>query len=73
MVIELSEVIALKKEILEKYDVQLHFHDGCGGQYFTLDRTMPELEEHISSLFAQKGYRISFSENGKRFSIRENT
>ena len=31
------------------------------------------LEEHISSLIAQKSYRISLSENGKRFSIRENT
>ena len=71
MFIELSEIIALKKKCWKNYDVQLHFHDGCGGSisHWVVGR----LEEHISSLIAQKSYRISLSENGKRFSIRENT
>lgn len=71
MIITLSEAAALKKEIAEKYHVQLHFHDGCGGQYFTLEQPSAELKKYITDYFAEKDLQAVFSENGEQFSVRE--
>lgn len=69
MVIDLSNVVELKKEVLKKYGVELHFHDVCGGQYFSLDKSTPELVKNLSDFFTQKGYRVSVSKDGKGFSL----
>ena len=39
MAISITEASQLKKEILERFGTVLHFHDGCGGQYFTLEKS----------------------------------
>ena len=40
MAISITEASQLKKEILERFGTVLHFHDGCGGQYFTLEKKL---------------------------------
>ena len=32
-----AEVLELKKACAEHFPDHVHFHDGCGGQYFSLD------------------------------------
>ena len=32
-----SEVLRLKAACAERFPDHVHFHDGCGGQYFNLD------------------------------------
>lgn len=54
MILSLYEVAELKKEIEEKFLIKIHFHDGCGGQYFTVDTPTVELKEFISSYFSKK-------------------
>ena len=36
-IFEYSEVLKLKAACAEHYPDHVHFHDGCGGQYFTLE------------------------------------
>lgn len=72
MILTLTEVAELKKVLLEKFSVQIHFHDGCGGQYFTVDKCTEELKEFISAFFTAKNLNAVFSENGEQFTIRRN-
>ena len=47
MAISITEASELKKAILDNFGVTLHFHDGCGGQYFTLDERNDEIKRFI--------------------------
>lgn len=69
MIIDFSEAAKLKKEISDHFQIPLHFHDGCGGQYFTLDNSNPEVQTYITDYFTRKGLHVSFSEDGKHFTI----
>lgn len=71
MVMSLSEVVALKKEIDERYQIKLHFHDGCGGQYFTLEHTTADIQKYIADYLLKKNLCVSFSTDGRHFSIKE--
>lgn len=44
MAISITEAAELKRAILDNFGVTLHFHDGCGGQYFTLDERNDEIK-----------------------------
>lgn len=52
MILTIFEVQNLKKEVLQKFSVQIHFHDGCGGQYFTVDQPTEELKKFVIEFFA---------------------
>lgn len=71
MILSLTEAANLKKEIFEKFSVQIHFHDGCGGQYFSVEKPTDEIKEYISAFFARQNLNVLFSENGERFSVEE--
>lgn len=71
MILTLIEVADLKKKIAEKFSVQIHFHDGCGGQYFTVDRLTDKLKEFIIAFFADKNLNVIFSESGEHFFVEE--
>lgn len=55
MAISITEAAELKRAILDNFGVTLHFHDGCGGQYFTLDERNDEIKRFIESYFDKKG------------------
>lgn len=38
MAISITEASELKRAVLDNFGVTLHFHDGCGGQYFSWTR-----------------------------------
>lgn len=71
MFISISDAAGLKREIAEKFSVQIHFHDGCGGQYFTIENPTEELKEYIRTFFARQNANVLFSENGEQFSVKE--
>ena len=73
MILTLTEVAALKKEAAEKFLQEIHFHDGCGGQYFTVDKPTEALKEFIVAFFAERKCRVRFSENGEYFSVEESS
>ena len=41
-----SQVLEFKRILDEKFGVYLHFHDACGGQYFSFDEA--EKDEVLS-------------------------
>ena len=64
MAISITEAAELKRAILDNFGVTLHFHDGCGGQYFTLDERNDEIKRFIESYFDKKGMTVTFIARG---------
>ena len=71
MTLSLAEAANFKKEIFEKFSAEIHFHDGCGGQYFTLAQPTAALKEYITAFFARQNIQVRFSEDDKLFSVEE--
>ena len=66
---EYSSVLELKKACAERFPDHVHFHDGCGGQYFTLDERNEEIKRFIESYFDKKGMTVTFIARGTQFSV----
>lgn len=64
-----SEVLKLKAACSEHFSDHVHFHDGCGGQYFSLDEVNHGLREFICSYFDRQGFRANFSDSGLEFTV----
>lgn len=71
MILSLSDVADLKREITERFSAQIHFHDSCGGQCFTVDKPTEELKKFITDFFAARKLKVFFSENGEHFTVKE--
>ena len=71
MIFDLSDATALKNKIAERFSLQIHFHDCCGGQFFTVDQPTEELKEFIIEYFTEQKLKVIFSEDGRQFSIKE--
>ena len=69
MIIGLTEAAELKREAAEKFSVQIHFHDGCGGQYFTVEEPAEEVKEFIAEFLSFKKLKPVFSEDGSSFYV----
>lgn len=65
-----DEVLKLK-EYLKQYNKAVHFHDSCGGQYFTLEEKDEELEKLIRGYFEEKNQAVLFDESGIQFVVKE--
>ena len=52
LTVTLTEATKLKKEVNDRFSAQIHFHDGCGGQYFSLDESNDALQKYITAYFA---------------------
>ena len=66
MAISITEASQLKKEILERFGTVLHFHDGCGGQYFTLEKSGEDITGFIKEYFADT---VTFIANETQFTV----
>ena len=52
VVINMFEIVELKKQIQEKFGVKLHVHDACYMQSFSFDnKASDELVEFITNYF----------------------
>lgn len=71
MIIDFTTAAELKREAAERFSARIHFHDGCGGQYFTVEAPTEELKAFITEFLASKNMRPVFSENGEFFSVGE--
>ncbi|MGN0610703.1 MAG: hypothetical protein ACI4JI_02865 [Ruminiclostridium sp.] len=69
MAISITEASLLKKEIMGRFGTALHFHDGCGGQYFTLEKSNDEITGFIKEYFAAKGRTVTFIANETQFTV----
>ena len=71
MVLDYDFVIKFKNELMNKQSVYLHFHDGCGGQYFTLEKTGEEIRKCIGEFLSDNKLKASFSNDGLQFTVDE--
>lgn len=68
---EYSSVLELKKACAERFPDHVHFHDGCGGQYFSLDEPNDALREFICGYFRGLGLTADFTGDGTVFTVSE--
>lgn len=69
MVISLTEAAELKRAAEERFSARIHFHDGCGGQYFTVEEPTEELKEYIAEFLAAQNMKPVFADGGRSFCI----
>lgn len=73
MILSLSNVSELKKQVAERFSVTVHFCDSCGGQSFMIEEPTEALKAFITDFFSAKSLNVVFSENGEHFTIRRNS
>lgn len=70
-IIDFTNVVKLKKTVENEFGENIHFHDACGGQYFTLENTSTELQKFITSYLKKLGYNTKFDKNGLSFTLKD--
>lgn len=69
--LNLQQIIELKAELKEKFPtLELHTHDACGAQSFSLTAAEPDLEEalkYIGEYTSQFGLELKVGSDGKTF------
>jgi len=67
-VISLFKIIELKKQIVEKFGINMHVHDASPSQFFSFDeKVSDELKEFVKEFFKSEKVRIVFSSDGLEF------
>lgn len=69
--INLYDAIEFKKIIKNQFGIDVHWHDGCGGQYFELEATNDLIIEFIESFFKEKNLGTIFNETKTEFRLVE--
>ena len=67
--IPFSEVSKLKEAADKKFSAYVHFHDRCGGQFFSLEEENEEVKKFVEEYFAAQDIRAIFSEDGLTFTL----
>ena len=67
----LSEAAELKKTVESRFNTEVHFHDCCGGQSFSLNEADACAAEFIKNYLSEKGLCAVFSDNGLHFTVTE--
>ncbi len=70
MILSLSDVAEIKKEVAERFSAEVHFCDSCAGQSFTVESPTEELKRFLTAFFAAKNMQIVFSEDGEHFTVK---
>ena len=69
--INLYDAIEFKKSIKEQFDIDVHWHDSCGGQYFELETTNNLITEFIEAYFREKNIGMIFNDKKTEFRLVE--
>ncbi len=69
MVVAYDFVLELKKAVQDSFGVYLHFHDGCGGQYFELEDTSDDIKAFITAYLKERSIGVEFQESGLIFTL----
>ena len=66
-----SEALELKKYLAERKLEYVHFHDQCGGQFFSFDAADPASKTAVIEFWREKGLGVSFTDDDLTFVITE--
>lgn len=66
IVLNFDEVIEFKQAVQSKFGVDVHFHDACGAQSFSVapDTLTPELRDYLSSYFEERKATAHIADDG---------
>ena len=66
--VSINDALKLKEEAFKSYGTVVHFHDSCGGQYFTCeDKLSADIKKFVTDYFKSIGMQAHFAENGIQF------
>ena len=72
MTVKFDTVKILKAELMDNFNTYLHFHDACGGQYFSFDEVpSDEVLKHAENFFRNMNYKLQISDDKLSFYIKE--
>ena len=72
MIIKFDTVKILKAELMDNFNIYLHFHDACGGQYFSFDEVPnDEVIKYAEKFFHNLNYKIQIADDKLSFYIKE--
>ncbi len=70
MIFDYSDVLKMKKAVDDVFHLNVHFHDGCGGQYFSLDeKPTDELKTFISDYYQNLGIKVNYTNDFQIFTL----
>ena len=67
--LNLDEVIELKNFLVDNNAANIHLHDTCGGQYFTVDSGNDYTENLIKDYLSKKNQQVVFADDKLSFTI----
>lgn len=68
-IISFDDVLKLKQACSEKFNEHVHFHDACGGQYFSLETDSNEIRDFIKDFMLNMNYKVVFDKSGMSFTL----
>lgn len=62
----IDQVLALRKDLQERFGVYVHMHDACGAQSFSVepDEMTDALREYLQQYFSGMGMTVQISDDG---------
>lgn len=66
-IISISDIAELKKQAAERFSAEIHAHDSCGGQSFSVSADSGELRGFIEDFFGARGINVKFTADGLSF------
>ncbi len=68
-ILNFDEYLHLKTLLKENFNADIHMHDTCQGQYFSLEKQNKKAEKFIEKYFQKKNLNIDFDKSGISFSF----
>lgn len=70
MNLDYSDVLKMKKAVDSVFHINVHFHDACGGQYFSLDeKPSDDLKSYIVNYFEKSNIKVNFNSDFQIFTL----
>lgn len=67
--LNLFEVSEFKTFLKENNGGEIHMHDTCGGQYFTIEKGNDDTERLVNEYLTKKKNKVIFSDDKASFTI----
>ena len=66
-----AEALELKKYLADRGLEYVHFHDACGGQFFSFDNADEMSKNAVIDFWREKGLNVSFTDDDLTFVVTE--
>ena len=67
--LNLDDIIELRKIIKDKYNQTMHVHDTCGGQYFDFNEKIDGIQDVVNDYLSKLNQKAEFASDGLSFTV----